>query len=879
MTSGHHEDDKTQTHRPLSGGTMVAHYRIIEKIGAGGMGEVYLAEDTNLSRKVALKFLPPHLCQDVECRARFKREAQAAAKLDHPNIVAVHEVCEFQGRPFFSMQHVEGQSLKEVIAGKALPLDRIIEIGIQVCDGLQAAHEKGITHRDIKPSNILIDSHGRARIVDFGLASVMGSDHLTKTGSKMGTVGYMSPEQVRGEAVDHRTDLFSLGVVLYELITGHSPFKSDNEAATLHAIMDANPEPLTRFRREVPAQLQIIVDKALDKKVTTRYQHADDLATDLRRLSMPSSTGTALRRVPWNRLVTAAVVVLLLISLGYWGVARFLGNESRNPASQLKMLAVLPLENIGPAEQEYFADGLTDEITTKLCGVSGLRVIAQSSASQYKKTTKTIMQIGEELGAGYLLRGTIRWEQRPDGTQHLRVNPQLIQVSDGSQVWSQSYEGALAGVFSVQADIAAQVAQALGVALLSGEQRAIAEQPTGNTEAYESYLRGLQLLGRSDREAAEEQCRLFQKAADLDPAFVAAHYYVVRTLLWQYFISFGKETALLDQARKVADQVLAFHPASVYADLAQGCYYYWGLRDYDRALEYFNNALSKSPSDSEVPALISFVKRRQGHFAEALDLLQRSLRLDPRSLDLPFDIAYTYFFLRDYSKAEEYFRRACILRPEVYANWEGLSLLYVVWHGDIEVAREVLKEGIAHTDSLWLAGASSYIDILAGDYVAANGHLVGLLKISDADTARYYLGRAWTARLSNRTELAKVYFDSLRLYTQEGIRENPPVYIEYSNAGLAYAGLGLKDTAIALGRKGVELMPLSKDATDFGPDALYRLALVYATVGESDAAIVEIERLLSIPSPYSANSFRLEPYWTKLRDSPRFQKLLEKYGT
>jgi eukaryotic-like serine/threonine-protein kinase len=284
MTGSPGDDcDKTKSVTVLSKGTVINHYRIVEKIGAGGMGEVYLAEDTSLDRQVALKFLPNHLCQDADCRARFKREAQAVAKLDHPNIVSVFEVGEFQGRPFFAMQHVEGQTLKEAIAGKTLPLDRILEIGIQVCDGLQAAHDKGITHRDIKPSNILIDSHGRARIVDFGLASVLGSDPLTKTGSTLGTVGYMSPEQVRGEKVDHRTDLFSLGVVLYELIAGHSPFKSESEAATLHAITDTKPEPLARFRREMPDGIQTIIDKALDKDIATRYQHADELAADLRR--------------------------------------------------------------------------------------------------------------------------------------------------------------------------------------------------------------------------------------------------------------------------------------------------------------------------------------------------------------------------------------------------------------------------------------------------------------------------------------------------------------------------------------------------------------------------------------------------------------------
>ena len=303
----------------LSKGTAINHYCIVEKIGAGGMGEVYLAEDTTLDRKVALKFLPLHLCQDFECRARFKREAQATAKLDHPNIVAVHEVGEYQGRPFFAMQHVEGQTLKAVIAGKTLSLDRILEIGIQVCDGLQAAHEMGITHRDIKPSNILIDLNGRVRIVDFGLASVLGSDPLTKTGSTLGTVGYMSPEQVRGEKVHHHTDLFSLGVVLYELITGHSPFKADSEAATLHAITDTEPELLARYKREIPDGLQSIIDKALDKNVTTRYQHADEFAADLNRCIRNSGEFQSHRASPTagKRLVLAiAIVTLLSVVIG-----------------------------------------------------------------------------------------------------------------------------------------------------------------------------------------------------------------------------------------------------------------------------------------------------------------------------------------------------------------------------------------------------------------------------------------------------------------------------------------------------------------------------------------------------------------------------------
>jgi serine/threonine protein kinase len=288
MVESSDQNDNTQSFVALTEGTMVSHYRIIEKIGAGGMGEVYLAQDTQLDRKVALKFLPPHLCQDEDCRKRFKREAQAAASLDHPNIAAIYEVGEYSGRPFYSMQVVEGRSLREVIAGKDLPIERIIEIAIQVCEGLQAAHDKGIIHRDIKPSNILLDGHDRVRIVDFGLASIRGSEHLTKTGSTLGTIGYMSPDQVQGKEIDQRSDLFSLSVVLYELVTKQNPFKRDSEAATLKAVCDDTPNPLARLRSEVPDLLESVVAKLLEKQPEHRYQSAAGVISDLKRIERDS---------------------------------------------------------------------------------------------------------------------------------------------------------------------------------------------------------------------------------------------------------------------------------------------------------------------------------------------------------------------------------------------------------------------------------------------------------------------------------------------------------------------------------------------------------------------------------------------------------------
>ncbi|MBU1318327.1 MAG: protein kinase [candidate division Zixibacteria bacterium] len=508
------QDDQTQTYLPLIEGTAVSHYVIIEKIGAGGMGEVYLANDTELNRRVALKFLPPHLCRNEDCRKRFKREAQAAAKLNHPNIIHVYEVSEHQGRPFFAMEHVEGTSLKDVTGDKDLSVERILELGIQVCEGLHAAHEEGVTHRDIKPSNILIDSHGRARIVDFGLASVVGSDQLTRTGSTLGTVGYMSPEQVRGDEIDHRSDLFSFGVVLYELITKQNPFKRDSEAATLKAVCDDIPHPIARFRSNIPDGIQSILDKALEKNIKTRYQHADGMVSDLMRLKRSLDSGlstmsavTAVGRSSRTWWLVA-IVAMLAVAVAVVATQPWKPETIADKPHKI-MLAVLPFENLGDPEDEYFADGITEEILTNLAKLSGLGVISRTSAMQYKNSEKGLRQIGEELGVDYVLEGTIRWDKSGD-VNRVRIHPQLIEVADDIHLWADRYDAILSDVFEIQSSIAEKVAEALNVALLETERRALTQQPTENTEAYHYYLRGKQYfsvqVGRGDYRDIVKSC-------------------------------------------------------------------------------------------------------------------------------------------------------------------------------------------------------------------------------------------------------------------------------------------------------------------------------------------------------------------------------------
>jgi predicted Ser/Thr protein kinase len=402
----HETNDSTRTYFQLAPDTIIGHYRIIEKIGAGGMGEVYLAEDTKLDRKVALKFLPQHLCQSSDCRARFTREAQATAKLSHPNIVTIFEVSDFNGRPFFAMEHVEGQTLKEVIAGKPLPLERVVEIGIQVCEGLQAAHEKGITHRDIKPANILIDSHGRARIVDFGLASVLGTDQLTKTGSTLGTIGYMSPEQVRGEKVDHRTDLFSLGVVLYEMIAGHSPFKADSEAATLRHVLDTVPEPLARYRSGVPAELDRIVFKALAKERGHRYQHADELSADLGALDQSVNQLHGSRGGKGRRAVSVGLALVILVALVIIRPWRFLDLHRSEVVPSHECVVIVPFRNLtGDPSLDALGKMVADWTSQSLLP-TGLAEVVPTEKLPRRTEEMSVRSIVDSTGATIIVAGS-----------------------------------------------------------------------------------------------------------------------------------------------------------------------------------------------------------------------------------------------------------------------------------------------------------------------------------------------------------------------------------------------------------------------------------------------------------------------------------------
>jgi len=873
------ENDKTRTHVVLSRGTMVGHYRIVEKIGAGGMGEVYLAEDTQLNRKVALKFLPPHLCQDEDCRARFKREAQAAAKLDHPNIVTVYEVAEYQGRPFFAMQHIEGRSLRDM-HGEELGIDRIIGIAIQLCDGLHSAHTAGVTHRDIKPSNIVVDSSGRPKLLDFGLATVKGGEHLTKTGSTLGTVGYMSPEQIEGGKTDARSDLFSLGVVLYELIANKSPFRRDDETATLKAILHDTPEPLARYKSGVPEDLQRIVTKLLEKDPALRYQSALGVIPDLKKLAPSRASGIMVeKRRAWrNRYVVPAAVAVLLIVWALWSWQQ----RSESKDERVKSLVVLPFENLGEAEDEYFADGITDEITARLAGLSGLRVISRTSAVYYKGSDKPLKDIANELNVDYVLEGTIRWDKSGD-TDRVRIIPQLIRASDDSHIWASTIERELTQVFAVQADIAEQVATALNVNLLGEDRRRLQQIPTDNMEAYDYYLRGREVYHAfRDRREVEMAVSLFEKAISLDTTFVSAYAELSMSHATIYWFGYDRTTERSNSARSTAELAIALDSTNTSARVALGYYYYYFERDFDRALSEFEYAKRINANNADVLAAIGYIERRQGNWEDSYNVQARALILNPLSAVTRTNLVETARILRQFDKADSLAVKGSVLFPDNPDYYLQLGHNSISRNGDVHRALGLLDSipvGVPRyrRDVLY---SRWWYHVLLRQYEDALASILSFAECFETteDTADFLVDLAETYHLLGRTDQSRACYDTARVFL-EMLEDRslalggflPP------SLGLVYSRLGENEEAIRAARHDSARLPLSDDAY-LGTEPLVDLAVTYARVGEYDKALDLIDTLLSVPSDVTVAQLKLDPNYDPLRDHPRFQALLEKYG-
>jgi len=463
-------------------GQVISHYKILEKLGEGGMGIVYKAHDTKLDRDVALKFLPTNLTTDPAARERFIHEAKAASALSHPNICGIHAIEEFEQQHFIDMEFLEGKTLGELLKEKELSLKEIVGIVLQIAQGLNAAHKKGIVHRDIKPDNIMVTSERLVKIMDFGLAKLKGSSKLTRTHSTLGTLSYMSPEQACGEEIDQRTDIFSLGAVLYEMVTGRQPFKGEHEAAIMYSVMNETPDPLARYKTDVPDELQRVIDKALAKEREKRYQHVDEMEADLRSVipTLSSNIKSVTRRSKVLWVVAASVIAIAVLSI------YFFYPKSGPTSANSKTIAVLPFNNMnGNQEDEYFSDGIMEDILTQLSKIADLNVISRTTMMQYKSTKKSLKEIGKELNAGVVLEGSVR-----HSGNRIRISSQLIDAEADRHIWAETYDREMKDVFVIQSDVAKQIAAALQARLSPGEKERIEKKQTENTEAYQIYLKG-----------------------------------------------------------------------------------------------------------------------------------------------------------------------------------------------------------------------------------------------------------------------------------------------------------------------------------------------------------------------------------------------------
>ncbi|MEW5702095.1 MAG: protein kinase [Candidatus Zixiibacteriota bacterium] len=865
-------------------GQTISHYTITAKLGEGGMGEVYLATDTNLDRQVAIKFLSAGRSTDPEARQRFIHEAKAQAMLSHPHIATFLDVGEADGRAFLIMEYVEGRSLPELARDEKLTLSEILDLVIQVAEGLQAAHEHGIVHRDIKPENVLVTSKRLVKITDFGLARWKGATTLTKKGTRMGTAYYMSPEQTEGRRVDHRGDIFSLGVILYELVCRQRPFEGETETAIAYAVVTETPEPLARYKTGVPEQLQSIVSKCLAKDPAQRYQSAADLVTDLTALRRTltgagrvTSTRIVAARRPW-KLALAVVVGVAVVAAAGALVTRYLLPSGRSVLPERKMLAVLPFENLGSSDDEYFSDGITDEITAKLAVIRDLGVISRTSTMQYKNTTKKLREVARELGVDYVLEGTIRWDKSRD-TSMVRVVPQLIRVSDDTHLWAETYQRPLTDIFALQADIASRIAEAMDVTLVGSEHAALEAMPTRNLEAYQAYLRGSDLLWGPDltREDCQLAVQMFQRAVQLDSTFALAYAKLANVHTRIYRVGGDATPERLGLAKAAVDRALALQPRLPWAHIALSYYYYWGLRDYDAALRELSTAEVGLPNDPDILSARAFIWRRQGQLRDAVQQLQRAFVLNPRSVWLPQDISLTERYLRDYAPAIKSMDQSIALAPDQVSGYVAKSQIFCFWRGDTSSARATLASSPNQDDDYtrfgWL-----WLYWLGRDYPAALGQMARLssrpLPLEDEGVMPKTLLRAMVYDLMSEPARARGCYDSARVILEDELKERPDDHRVHGALGLAYAGLDRKQEAIQEGKLGTEILPVSRDAMT-GPLRVADLAQIYIMVGEYDQALDQIEYLLSIPSLVSVSLLRLDPRYDPLRELPRFQRLLE----
>ena len=880
----------------LAARTRLGRYEVVAPLGAGAMGEVYRARDTQLDRSVAIKVLAAGEPGSKNRADRFQREARAISRLHHAHICTLYDVGEEGGRVFLVMEDLEGETLAHRLESGPLPIDDVLRHAIEMAAGLDGAHRHGVVHRDLKPANVMLTPDG-VKILDFGLARLTdpfaddverARDAQTHSGLVVGTLPYMAPEQLEDGEADARTDIFALGAVMYEMTTGRRPFQASSQAALVAAILSSEPPALDRA---VPPALEHAMRRCLAKNPDERWQTARDLAAELRWIREGASAGTSApdrdrRRSVARRLWPAAAMLgALALALGLRAAlpSRAPPPDTGTPTPRavpagMKALAVLPFENLGGPEDEYFADGITDELRGRLAGLPGLLVIASSSSNEYKKTTKAPRQIAGELGVQYLLLGKVRWEKDKDGQTRVRVSPELVEAATIATRWQQPFDAVLTDVFEVQATIATQVAQALGVALEQGERTRMAEKPTSSLAAWDAYLQGNEAMHGFESPAdVVRAIDRFDRAVTLDPGFGLAWAQLSRghTALYLYAVPSAARRA---QAREAAEKAVALAPDAADAHLALAAYRGAILEDWPAALKEFTVALEKAPQDAELLTETARAQQAVGRWEEALTSLRQAQRIDPRSTLVARRLIHTLLCLRRYPEAVRAADRVLALSPQTVDLIERRAMIFVA-QGDLAGARAVVRAAPPAVETAALAAHfATWWDLF---WVLDDRQQQLLLRLTPAsfadDRLSWGLALAQTADLRGDEAGARKFAEQARVAGEAQIRESPRDAQQHAMLGLALALLGRNAEAVRAGEHARVLSPFERDAYT-GAYIRHQLARIYRRAGEPEKALDLLEGLLEVPYYLSPGWLRIDPEWAPLRDHPRFKKLSEDLG-